>query len=405
MEQVKLYDTTLRDGMGGHGMSLSVGEKLKVVEALDALGVHFIEAGFPSSNPKEAEFFERLAGRRARELDDRRLRDDPAPRSRPPRTTRRWPSWSAPSRPSSAWSARAWRLARREGDPRLRGGEPGDDRRLVRLLRRRGQARGLRRRALLRRLPRRPAATRSNACGRRPRRASRTSPSATPTAAACPASSARRPRRSSRRSATRSRSASTPTTTPSARSPTRSPRSKPGPGSCRACVNGYGERCGNANLASILPALQLKMGFEVVSAEQLAEPDLDRPLPRRALQHGAGPRPGLRRPQRLRPQGGHARRRASPPTPAPSSTSTRRRSATTARSSPRSSRARRRSAARPSRPGLELDDEAAGAGGRAAEGARAPRLPLRGGAGLLRAAAAPRGGRLHAALRAGELPA
>lgn len=61
MEQVKLYDTTLRDGMGGRGMSLSVGEKLNVVRALDALGVHFIEAGFPSSNPKEAELFERLA--------------------------------------------------------------------------------------------------------------------------------------------------------------------------------------------------------------------------------------------------------------------------------------------------------------------------------------------------------
>jgi 2-isopropylmalate synthase len=57
MEQVKLYDTTLRDGMGGHGMSLSVEEKLKVVQALDALGIHFIEAGFPSSNPKEAELF------------------------------------------------------------------------------------------------------------------------------------------------------------------------------------------------------------------------------------------------------------------------------------------------------------------------------------------------------------
>ena len=61
MAQVKLYDTTLRDGMGGHGMSLSVGEKLKVVDALDRLGIHFVEAGFPSSNPKEAEFFERLA--------------------------------------------------------------------------------------------------------------------------------------------------------------------------------------------------------------------------------------------------------------------------------------------------------------------------------------------------------
>ena len=52
MEQVKLYDTTLRDGMGGHGMSLSVGEKLKVVEALDALGVQFIEAGFPALQPE-----------------------------------------------------------------------------------------------------------------------------------------------------------------------------------------------------------------------------------------------------------------------------------------------------------------------------------------------------------------
>ncbi|HXV04878.1 MAG TPA: citramalate synthase [Solirubrobacterales bacterium] len=61
MEQVKLYDTTLRDGMGGKGMSLSVGEKLNVVRALDGLGVHFIEAGFPSSNPKEAELFELLS--------------------------------------------------------------------------------------------------------------------------------------------------------------------------------------------------------------------------------------------------------------------------------------------------------------------------------------------------------
>ena len=61
MEQVNLYDTTLRDGMGGHGMSLSVDEKLKVVLALDALGIQFIEAGFPSSNPKEAELFARLS--------------------------------------------------------------------------------------------------------------------------------------------------------------------------------------------------------------------------------------------------------------------------------------------------------------------------------------------------------
>jgi 2-isopropylmalate synthase len=61
MEQVKLYDTTLRDGMQGEGMSLSASEKARVVLALDALGVQMIEAGFPSSNPKEVELFEQLA--------------------------------------------------------------------------------------------------------------------------------------------------------------------------------------------------------------------------------------------------------------------------------------------------------------------------------------------------------
>ncbi len=61
MTTVQLYDTTLRDGMQGQGMSLSAAEKVRVVQALDALGVQFIEAGFPDSNPKELELFERLA--------------------------------------------------------------------------------------------------------------------------------------------------------------------------------------------------------------------------------------------------------------------------------------------------------------------------------------------------------
>ena len=61
MRQVLLYDTTLRDGMQGQGMSLSAQEKVRVVRKLDELGVHFIEAGFPGSNPKELELFEMLA--------------------------------------------------------------------------------------------------------------------------------------------------------------------------------------------------------------------------------------------------------------------------------------------------------------------------------------------------------
>jgi 2-isopropylmalate synthase len=58
--QVRLYDTTLRDGMQGQGMTLSAAEQVRVVQALDRLGVHFIEAGFPSSNPKEMELFRLL---------------------------------------------------------------------------------------------------------------------------------------------------------------------------------------------------------------------------------------------------------------------------------------------------------------------------------------------------------
>jgi 2-isopropylmalate synthase len=61
MRQVFLYDTTLRDGMQGQGMSLSAQEKVRVVRKLDELGIHFIEAGFPGSNPKELELFEMLA--------------------------------------------------------------------------------------------------------------------------------------------------------------------------------------------------------------------------------------------------------------------------------------------------------------------------------------------------------
>jgi 2-isopropylmalate synthase len=61
MTTIQLYDTTLRDGMQGEGMSLSAEEKLRVAHRLDALGIHLIEAGFPSSNPKELELFELLA--------------------------------------------------------------------------------------------------------------------------------------------------------------------------------------------------------------------------------------------------------------------------------------------------------------------------------------------------------
>jgi 2-isopropylmalate synthase len=62
--QVKLLDTTLRDGMQGEGMSVSVDEKVRIAHALDDLGVHLIEAGFAASNPKEQAVFDALSRER-----------------------------------------------------------------------------------------------------------------------------------------------------------------------------------------------------------------------------------------------------------------------------------------------------------------------------------------------------
>jgi 2-isopropylmalate synthase len=59
---ITLYDTTLRDGTQREGMSLSVDDKLRIAMRLDDLGIHYIEGGFAGSNPKDVEFFERARG-------------------------------------------------------------------------------------------------------------------------------------------------------------------------------------------------------------------------------------------------------------------------------------------------------------------------------------------------------
>jgi 2-isopropylmalate synthase len=58
---IALYDTTLRDGTQREGLSLSVEDKLKIARLLDSLGVAYVEGGWPGSNPKDAEFFRRMA--------------------------------------------------------------------------------------------------------------------------------------------------------------------------------------------------------------------------------------------------------------------------------------------------------------------------------------------------------
>ncbi len=56
---IEVYDTTLRDGTQREGISLSCADKLRIARKLDALGLAFIEGGWPGSNPKDVEFFER----------------------------------------------------------------------------------------------------------------------------------------------------------------------------------------------------------------------------------------------------------------------------------------------------------------------------------------------------------
>ncbi len=55
---IKLFDTTLRDGTQREGVSLTTEDKARIARELDLLGVDYIEAGFPASNPKDLEFFE-----------------------------------------------------------------------------------------------------------------------------------------------------------------------------------------------------------------------------------------------------------------------------------------------------------------------------------------------------------
>ena len=57
MSVIQLYDTTLRDGAQYEGISFSVEDKINILKKLDELGVHFVEGGWPGSNPKDAEFF------------------------------------------------------------------------------------------------------------------------------------------------------------------------------------------------------------------------------------------------------------------------------------------------------------------------------------------------------------
>jgi 2-isopropylmalate synthase len=268
MEQVKLYDTTLRDGMGGRGMSLSVGEKLNVVRALDALGAHLIEAGFPSSNPKEAELFERLAELELKTATiaafgmtrrrDRAAAEDEALRSL---TSSFAPVVCLVGKSSVLHVEKVIRVSREEnlamiadsiGFCREQGKRPifdaehffdgyHDDP---------GYALECVRAAV------EGGAENVTLCDTNgsslPRFVAETT--ATVLGAVGDAVELGIHTHNDAECAVANSLAAV----------------EAGARLVQGCVNGYGERCGNANLASILPALQLKLGFAVVTPEQLA---------------------------------------------------------------------------------------------------------------------------------------
>jgi 2-isopropylmalate synthase len=268
MEQVKLYDTTLRDGMGGRGMSLSVGEKLKVAQALDGLGVQFIEAGFPSSNPKEAELFERLA---EVELENATIVAFGM--------TRR--------RDSAAAEDEALRVLTGSFAPAIclvGKSSPLHVEKVIRVSREENLAMIADSIAFCREQGKRPFFDAEHFFdGYREDSAyalgcvAAAADAGAENVTLCDTNGGSLP--SFVAAATAAAVAAVGQTVEigihthddaGCGVANSLAAVEAGARLVQGCVNGYGERCGNANLASILPALQLKMGFEAVTAEQLA---------------------------------------------------------------------------------------------------------------------------------------
>ena len=95
MKRIEIFDSTLRDGAQGEGISFSVSDKLNIVKALDEFGVDYIEAGNPGSNPKDIEFFQQVREPAAQTCEALRLRQHlPQGQSRRRRTQTCCPCWT-----------------------------------------------------------------------------------------------------------------------------------------------------------------------------------------------------------------------------------------------------------------------------------------------------------------------
>ena len=247
---VEVYDTTLRDGTQGENVSLSVDDKLKVTHLLDDLGVAYIEGGWPGSNPKDAAYFQRVrAISICKHARDRRLRHD-LPRRQPARRRCEYPGAAGrrdARRDRGRQNLAAARVrsaahhARRKSAHHPR--EPG----LSQVARARGD---LRRRAFLRRLQAGRRLHPADAAARRSMAARTGWCCAIPTAARCPGRSSRSRAKCIATLPGVEDWASTPTTTANWPWPIRWRRCGRARSQVQGTMNGYGERCGNANLCA-----------------------------------------------------------------------------------------------------------------------------------------------------------
>ena len=268
MDQVKLYDTTLRDGMQGEGMSLSAAEKARVVLALDALGVQTIEAGFPSSNPKEVELFAQLA---ELELSQATIcafgmtrRRDLAPEDDPDLRTLVGAFTPAVTLVGKTWGLHLEKVTKvsREENLAMIGDSvgfcAGEGKRVTYDAEHFFDAYRDDAGYALECLEAAVDAGAANValCD--------TNGSSLPDQVATATAEVRR------RLGERVEIGIHVHDDLGCGVANSLAAVREGARVVQGTVNGYGERCGNANLTTILPALQLKMGFEVVSAEQLA---------------------------------------------------------------------------------------------------------------------------------------
>ena len=303
---VEIYDTTLRDGTQGHGISFSVADKLRIAERLDAFGVHYIEGGWPGSNPQGHRV---LRGGEAPHVPARAaggVRLD-APQGHLRRGRR--PGAAADRRRHAGRHDLRQDLAaarpRGAADDARR--EPGDDRRHRPLPEGARQVRRLRRGALLRRLQgghavRAGDAARRRAGRRRHRHALRHQ-------RRIAAGRDRRRSRAWRAQTLRARIGIHTHDDIGLGVANALAAIEAGATHVQGTINGYGERTGNCNITSVIPILHFKLKKRGVPAGVAAAADGAVAVRRRDREPAPEPAAAVGRRGGVLAQGRHARER------------------------------------------------------------------------------------------------